>query len=179
MQQQRANLYFVKIHDSNKNTRSPNFICRHFLSVRSYLKLSHPSGPAMALKGSVWTRALDWGCCCSLAVFADPVTPGWVRDCPPADTRRWINAGLTLVQRLQRCTNVKLTLIQRIVSAGPNFPRNILCFRLDHNYAGPAYYALGRHWINFGSNSMGFKSMYHRPTYGPSDILLSHLYHWF
>ena len=37
----------------------------------------------------------------------------------PADTRRWINVGLTLVQRRGRWTNVKPTLIQRIVSAGP------------------------------------------------------------
>ena len=36
----------------------------------------------------------------------------------PADTRRWINVGLTLVHRLRRWTNVKPTLIQRLVSAG-------------------------------------------------------------
>ena len=36
----------------------------------------------------------------------------------PADIRRWINAGLTLVQRLRRWISVKLTLIQRLVSAG-------------------------------------------------------------
>ena len=36
----------------------------------------------------------------------------------PADTRRWINVGLTLVQRRRRWTNVEPTLIQRIVSAG-------------------------------------------------------------
>ena len=40
----------------------------------------------------------------------------------PADTRRWINVGLTLVQRSRRWTNVKTTLIQRRVSAG-----NIRC----------------------------------------------------
>ena len=39
---------------------------------------------------------------------------------PPytADTRRWINAGLTSVHRLRRWTSVKPTLIQRLVSAG-------------------------------------------------------------
>ena len=36
----------------------------------------------------------------------------------PADTRCWINAGLTLVQRRRRWTNVKPTLIQHLVSAG-------------------------------------------------------------
>ena len=35
----------------------------------------------------------------------------------PADTRRWINVGLTLVHRLRRWTNVKPTLIQHLVSA--------------------------------------------------------------
>ena len=35
----------------------------------------------------------------------------------PANTRRWINVGLTLVQRRRRWTNVKPTLIQRLVSA--------------------------------------------------------------
>ena len=35
----------------------------------------------------------------------------------PADTRCWINVGLKLVQRRRRCTNVKPTLIQRLVSA--------------------------------------------------------------
>ena len=35
-----------------------------------------------------------------------------------ADTRRWINAGLTLVQRRRRWSNVKPVLIQRLVSAG-------------------------------------------------------------
>ena len=39
----------------------------------------------------------------------------------PTDTRRWINAGLTLVQRRRRWTNVKPTLIQRLVSAGPHW----------------------------------------------------------
>ena len=40
----------------------------------------------------------------------------------PADTRRWINVGLTLVHRLRRWTNVNPTLIQRLVSAGwPGF----------------------------------------------------------
>ena len=34
------------------------------------------------------------------------------------DRRRWINVGLTLVQRRRRWTNVKPTLIQRLVSAG-------------------------------------------------------------
>ena len=36
----------------------------------------------------------------------------------PADTRCWINAGLTLVQRRRRWTNVKPTSIQHIVSDG-------------------------------------------------------------
>ena len=36
----------------------------------------------------------------------------------PADTRRVINVGSTLVHRLRRWTNVKQTLIQRLVSAG-------------------------------------------------------------
>ena len=36
----------------------------------------------------------------------------------PVDTRRWINVGLTLVQRRRRWTNVKPALIQRPVSAG-------------------------------------------------------------
>ena len=36
----------------------------------------------------------------------------------PADTRRWINVGLTLVQRRRMWTNVKPTLIQHLVSAG-------------------------------------------------------------
>ena len=35
-----------------------------------------------------------------------------------ADTRRWINVGLTLVQRRRRWTHGKPTLIQRLVSAG-------------------------------------------------------------
>ena len=38
--------------------------------------------------------------------------------CIPVDTRRWINVGLTLVQRRRRWTNVKSTLIQRLVPAG-------------------------------------------------------------
>ena len=38
--------------------------------------------------------------------------------CGPADTRRWINVGLTLVHRLRSWTNVKPALIQRLVSAG-------------------------------------------------------------
>ena len=33
----------------------------------------------------------------------------------PADSRRWINAGLALVQRRRRWTNVKPTLIERLV----------------------------------------------------------------
>ena len=36
----------------------------------------------------------------------------------PADTRRWINVGLTLVHRLRRWTNVKPTLFQRLVFTG-------------------------------------------------------------
>ena len=36
----------------------------------------------------------------------------------PADTRCWINVGLTLVHRHRRLSNVELMLIQRIVSAG-------------------------------------------------------------
>ena len=36
----------------------------------------------------------------------------------PAGTRRWINVGLTLVRSGRRWTNVKPTLIQRLVSAG-------------------------------------------------------------
>ena len=36
----------------------------------------------------------------------------------PEDTRRWINVGLTLVQRRRRWTNVKPTLIQSLVSTG-------------------------------------------------------------
>ena len=36
----------------------------------------------------------------------------------PANTRHCINVGLTLVQRLRRWTNVKLTLIQCLVSTG-------------------------------------------------------------
>ena len=36
----------------------------------------------------------------------------------PADTRRLIDDGLTLVQRRRRWTNGKPTLIQHIVSAG-------------------------------------------------------------
>ena len=36
----------------------------------------------------------------------------------PADTRRFINVGLTFVHRLRRWTNVKPTWIQRLVSAG-------------------------------------------------------------
>ena len=41
----------------------------------------------------------------------------------PADTRRWINVSLTLVQRRTRWTNVKPTLFQSLVSAG----RIVLC----------------------------------------------------
>ena len=40
----------------------------------------------------------------------------------PADTRRWINVGLTLVQRRRRWTDVKPTLVQRRVSAGKGDP---------------------------------------------------------
>ena len=36
----------------------------------------------------------------------------------PEDTRRWNNGGLTLGRRRRRWTNVKLTLIQRVVPAG-------------------------------------------------------------
>ena len=36
----------------------------------------------------------------------------------PADTRRLINVGLTLVQYRRRWTSVKPTLIKRLVSAG-------------------------------------------------------------
>ena len=36
----------------------------------------------------------------------------------PADTRRWVNVGLTFVQRRRRCTNGKPALIHRLVSAG-------------------------------------------------------------
>ena len=36
----------------------------------------------------------------------------------PADTRRWINVGLTLVQRRRRWTSVKPTLMQILESAG-------------------------------------------------------------
>ena len=36
----------------------------------------------------------------------------------PADTKRCINGGLTLVQRRGRWTHVKPTLIQRVVFAG-------------------------------------------------------------
>ena len=39
----------------------------------------------------------------------------------PTDTRRWINVGLTLVQRRRRWTNGKSTLIQRFVSAGSHY----------------------------------------------------------
>ena len=41
-----------------------------------------------------------------------------VIDTHPADTRRWINVGFTLIQRRRRWTNVKPTLTQRLVSAG-------------------------------------------------------------
>ena len=44
----------------------------------------------------------------------------WMED-TPADTRHWINVGLTLVQRCRRWTNVKQTLLQRLVSAGTPF----------------------------------------------------------
>ena len=40
----------------------------------------------------------------------------WISN--PADTRRLFNAGFTLVQRRRRWTNVKPTLIKRLVSAG-------------------------------------------------------------
>ena len=43
----------------------------------------------------------------------------------PADTRRSINVGSTLVHRLRRWTNVKPTLIQHLVSAGGGLWRSI------------------------------------------------------
>ena len=45
-----------------------------------------------------------------------------------ADTRCWINVGLTLVQRRRRWTNVKPTLIQRIVSARMSLDSKLLLF---------------------------------------------------
>ena len=43
----------------------------------------------------------------------------WLSLCSfPAGTRRWINVGLTLVQRRRWWTNVKPTLIQRLVFVG-------------------------------------------------------------
>ena len=44
----------------------------------------------------------------------------------PADTRRGINVGLSLVHRRRRWTNVKSTLIQRLVSAGERPPWAVL-----------------------------------------------------
>ena len=38
-----------------------------------------------------------------------------------ADTKRWINDGLPMVHRLRRWTNVKPTLIPRLVSAGVKY----------------------------------------------------------
>ena len=58
----------------------------------------------------------------------------------PADTRRYINAGLTLIQRRRRWTNVKPTLIQRLLSAGmynasimPVYNANIFFLSYDIN----------------------------------------------
>ena len=46
----------------------------------------------------------------------------------PADTRRRINVGLTLVQRRRRWSSVKPTLTQRFVSVGI---RSYICITVD------------------------------------------------
>ena len=56
---------------------------------------------------TVWTSRVYWD-----LVLADRQMTH------PVDTWRWINVGLTLVQRRRRWTNVKPTSIQRLVSAG-------------------------------------------------------------
>ena len=53
----------------------------------------------------------------------------------PADTRRWMNFGYTLVQRRRRWSNVKPTFIQRLVSAG-FVRRNPCCQQGRIQYCG-------------------------------------------
>ena len=52
-------------------------------------------------------------CWASMAGVGPAVSPHCAL---PADTRRWINVVLTVVHRLRRCTNVKPTFVQLLVS---------------------------------------------------------------
>ena len=45
----------------------------------------------------------------------------WAGSVIPANTRHWINAGLTLVHRIRSWTNVKPTFFQLLVSAGISY----------------------------------------------------------
>ena len=59
----------------------------------------------------------------------------------PVDTRRWINVGLTFVQRRRRWTNGKSKLIQRLLSA-------VLCQSQTND--GPYSKMLARRWPDIG-----------------------------
>ena len=72
----------------------------------------------------------DWVSCKVQALRKTTIYHGKKTEYFPSRHKRWINVGLTLVQRRRRWTNVKPTLIQRIVSAG-NFPINGLILTLN------------------------------------------------
>ena len=70
---------------------------------------------------TVWDRELSpcpLSSSCTTARKVLPCLPRYHHTPYPANTTRWINAGLTLVHRRGRWTNVKITLIQRLVSDG-------------------------------------------------------------
>ena len=68
--------------------------------------------------------------------------PGWgarMQGCgSPANTRRWVNAVLTLGQRRRRCPNVKTTLTQRLVLTGSSSPKQNSLLPTDES---PARYS--------------------------------------
>ena len=95
----------------------------------------------------------------------------WIIDVShPAGTIRCINVGLTLVQRCRRWTNVKSTLIQRLVSSGHPLGRllssdfdsnNLLVFREKYSQ----YTIITAHRINVVSKTLFWLSLLHRSIF--------------
>ena len=99
----------------------------------------------------------------------------------PAETRRWINVGLTLVHRLRRWTKVKPTLIQCLVSAGLHlklvvndwdlsnktihgYCKLLLKIKNKNSYASESKYC-NMTSLYYENLCDSFITMPHRPTY--------------
>ena len=94
----------------------------------------------------------------------------------PADTRRQINAGLTLVHRPRRWTTAKPTLIGRIVSAGIiwlKFPNHCLKLHvIQHVPTGVTVIT----WVNNSGYAVISDIMYHSVSGDRYPANTKHLY---